>query len=62
MAVILLKRNERGRVSLMYSSNMWGLTKGQALTWDISADLRKAINRELRKTVGRRFVTEFNRP
>lgn len=62
MAVILLKRNERGRVSLMYSSNMWGLTKGQALTWDISADLGKAVNREMPKTLGAKYVDEFNRP
>ncbi len=45
--VILLRRNERGRVSLMHSSRMWGLTKGRPWTWDISADLRIASKGKL---------------
>lgn len=38
-AVILLRRNDKGRVSLDYPSHMWGMTKGKTLTWNISADL-----------------------
>lgn len=58
MATILIKPDGKGRVSLTFDSGI----KGHSLTWRISADLRKAVNREMQKTLGAKYVEEFNRP